>query len=61
MIDIGGNISDLLMISNRYPRLAISIDKGSKLITYDLYTQLKTPPAFAEQLKIEYGDCPTRS
>jgi len=57
MIDIGGNISDLLMISNRYPRLAISIDKGSKLITYDLYTQLKTPPAFAEQLKIEYGDC----
>ncbi|HPM02878.1 MAG TPA: cell division protein FtsA [Candidatus Cloacimonadota bacterium] len=57
MIDMGGSITDMLMMNNGFIKFAISVAKGSHLITHDLYTQLKTPPAFAEQLKIEIGDC----
>jgi len=56
LLDVGSNISDLLLMNKKYPQFALSVDKGSQLITYDLYTHLKTTPDFAEQIKIEVNN-----
>ncbi len=57
MIDFGGGTTDLLIMERNFVRLALTVPKGSQLITHDLSLQLKTPPRFAETLKIELGEC----
>lgn len=57
MLDFGGGTCDLLIMNRNFTKLAVSLSKGSQLVTQDLSVQLKTPPRFAETLKLELGNC----
>ncbi len=56
LIDIGGGTTDLLIFKNKCIHLTRSIGYGGTAITNDLSIGLRTPPKFAESIKVEYGN-----
>lgn len=56
LIDMGGGTTDLLVFKSRCIHLTRSIGYGGSSITNDLSIGLRTPPKFAESIKVEYGN-----
>ncbi len=56
VLDIGGGTSDITIFQNACLMMNICVPKGGKLLTKDLAIGLRTPPKFAEELKLEYGN-----
>ena len=55
LLDLGGGTSDLIIISQGSVAYSASIPLGSQHITNDIAVGLRTPPHFAETLKLKYG------
>lgn len=56
VMDIGGGTADITIFQNACLMMNLCIPKGGKLLTKDLAIGLRTPPKFAEDLKLEYGN-----
>ena len=56
VLDIGGGTSDITIFKDGFMAMNICVPKGGKLLTNDLAVGLRTPPKFAEELKLEYGN-----
>ena len=56
VLDIGGGTSDMLVYKDDCIHTYICNPQGGKLISNDLEVGLRTPPASAENLKLEYGN-----
>jgi len=56
VIDIGEGTSELTIYQNSYLKTYMCVPRGGSLITHDIAIGLRTPPNFAENLKIEQGN-----
>jgi len=56
VIDIGEGTAELAVYQNSYLKTYICIPRGGSLITHDIAIGLRTPPASAETLKVEFGN-----
>jgi cell division protein FtsA len=56
IFDIGEGTSDLLIYQNSYLKKYLCVPIGGSLITHDLAIGLRTPPSFAENIKIDHGN-----